>query len=93
MKIRQHRPNFFDSDDPIKEVEFSTVRELLDIDWVNQWSKGKDFVRFSIAKRCKSVPKDRDSLMAEFINEFWVVGSLTDTDNLELPEWVYKKED
>ena len=100
MKIRQHRPNFVDSDEPIPEATFTTTKELLNILWVKSWAEIKTskekFHRFSVSCH-KPASKEMISiyprlanipplLMAE-LNEgksWWVVGSLLDLDGFDL---------
>jgi hypothetical protein len=89
--IKQHIPNFVSGFDPVIQ-NFKTLEELLDIDFVKQWSADEDFHQFSIG------PYDsRWHLMAEQNNgkRWWVVGYIIGIvrDELNLPDWKPKKGD
>jgi hypothetical protein len=86
MKITRYFPGFasgFD-DEPIV-AEFNSVDELMEIEWVKNWSKLSPWrgSRYSISGRY---------LMADFYNprEWWVVGILAEPYKLELPKFVAK---
>ena len=83
--IKQHIPNFVSGFDPVTQ-NFETLEELLDIDFVKQWSGDNDFHQFSIGPY-----GDRWHLMAEQNNgkRWWVVGYITGIvkDDLHLPDW------
>ena len=70
------------------ELEFNTLEELLALETLQTWVKMDDFRRFSKSGRY---------LMAELREgrTWWVIGSLDDPDNVDLPVWeaVYVKED
>lgn len=98
MKIKQHIPNSTSGAEP-KGAEFSSLEELLKIDFVERWGhdmiKGENdcdrFFRFSfspyVAADLNAV--DNYLLMAEF-NEgknSWVVGYLDSIEGLALPKW------
>jgi len=90
-KIRRHVPSFVDMDEEPETVEFTTVEELLEIPFVNDWNRDEDFFRFSIGSR-----KNRISLlMAEFDKgkAWYVVGHMENVNDIELPDWkpVYKE--
>lgn len=100
MKIRQHIPSFVTGADS-KEIEFKTVEELLDIDWIKSWAEptdenGRKFYRWSIDHCNVSNSYDiRNTLMIEKDEGtwWWVVGYL-DNDataylKTKLPEWKY----
>ncbi len=81
MKAIQYRPTFY-SGFTNKEVEFDTVEELLNIDFVKSWSEDKGFCRYSLSG---------DHLMAEFNNgkNWWVVCFIRCT--LDLPQFKAQK--
>ena len=73
MKIRQHIPSCCSGVTP-NEAEFTTVEELLEIDWVKLAKEDKDFYRFSFSFRDE--PDIFSALMLE-LNEgkfWWVIG-------------------
>lgn len=76
--IRQYRPAFFEGFEN-ETVEFSSLKEMLEIPWVKHFSTDPTFHQFSISN---------DNLMAEYREgrEWWVVGFLKDP-NVELPAW------
>ena len=82
MKIKQRIPNFCEGITP-KEATVQNVSELLQLDWVNSWSKHDDFYQFS---------KTDKTLMAEFDygKTFWTVGYLFGCEDLDLPEFIPK---
>ena len=49
MKITQHRPNFVESDKPLKIAEFNNIKELKNIDFVKIFSQQLGFVKFSVS--------------------------------------------
>jgi len=85
MKIRQHIPNFVDLDEYPEEIEFSTLNELLEIPFVKSKTKYDDFLKFSISD---------NHLMVEFDEgkTWYVVGSIDDVTNIDLPNWEPKGE-
>lgn len=87
MKIIQHVPTFVECEP--KKGEFSTLEELLNIDFVKYFSTEKDFYRFSVSNL-----KVSHLLMAEQENglRWWVVGNLIDAEEIisQLPEWEAK---
>lgn len=100
--IRQYRPAYFSGF--VEEVEtFSTIKELLDIEWVNSFKLlggqiNPKFYRYSINRypygnKC-SVGYE-NILMAEFNNgyEWWVVGYIDENSIIkELPVFEIKHE-
>lgn len=100
-KIKQHRTNHFtfaDFEDVI--VEFETVDELLNIDFVKNFSMIDGFYRYSIHQNFSFTVDEFNSfkLMAEYADgyEWFVIGHLIDLDfALNLPIWKakYKKEE
>lgn len=92
-KILQHRPGFFDSDNPQQEIEFSTLEELLKIKFVKKFTNRADFYQFSISRKLTS-----PTLMAEYDNgyKWWVIGFLINTKEEiknQLPAWKPKYKD
>ena len=77
MQIRQHRPNFVDTDDPLLIDEFRTTEELLSIPWIKEWQEEPDFYRYSLTRDFK--------LMAELENGYgwWVIGTCFVPDDQE----------
>ena len=76
--IRQYRPAYFDGFET-KTVEFSTTEELINIAFV-KISRSKEFSGFAVAD---------EHLMATYKKgkEWWVVGTLSDPNMVELPKW------
>ena len=93
MKITQHVPNYISGCDP-RVTEFESLEELLEIEWVKQWSthdmKDLPFWRYSESKGKYDI-----ILMAEWKegdkHTWWVLGYLS--ESVGLPEWVYTKND
>ena len=87
--IRQHIPNFVSGIDPVS-VDFETIDDLINIEFVKQW-KRNDFFQFSIFPSGEYY-----ILMCELKNgtRRYVVGYITgiDGDKLNLPSWKPKKE-
>jgi len=83
MIIRQHIPTLFY--DRASLAEFSSLDQLLRIDWVHLWTLNEGFHQFSLAPiRGSTDELYRSVLLAEF-NEgrrTWPVG---DTDALKIP--------
>lgn len=78
--IRRHVPGCCsDGDEPPEIVEFNTVEQLISIPFVNSFSNGQRFHRYSLSDR---------RLMAEYRDgkEWWVVGTLK-YPVAGLPEW------
>ncbi len=88
-KIHQYRPMFFDGyDNQINE--FNSIDELLNIDWVKNFSLGMDekpnphFHKYSISD------DGRPTLMAEFEDgkTWYVIGFIDDIEPVkDLPPW------
>jgi hypothetical protein len=74
-------PGYCDFEYDKSKIEFNTLEELINIDFVKHWMNLKDFYRFSISP-------ERDLLMAELNNgaEWWVIGYLENA-NIHLPIW------
>jgi hypothetical protein len=87
--IRQHIPNFVSGIDPVS-VDFETIDDLMNIDFVKQW-KRNEFFQFSIAPSGNGY-----HLMCELKNgtKWYVVGYLTGVgeDKFNLPLWKAKRE-
>lgn len=81
MNIIRHIPNFVDCDRDFTPVEFNSLEELLEIEWIKQWVK-KDFVRFSQSGR---------ELMVELKNSFYVLGTFGKRYKIGLPEFIDKR--
>lgn len=91
-RVRQHRPGSIDSEEPLVDVEVSSLEELLALPFVAKWNTDR-FDRFSL-----SVGRDDDHghLMADMADgESWVVARIDPTSNgfnsvcnLDLPAWV-----
>lgn len=86
--IKQYRPDFM-SGWKNEEIQFETKEELLNIDWVNNFTKpqfGIDtFYRFSISKGYV--------LMAEYEEgqAWYVVGYISDSEVInQFPKWERK---
>lgn len=78
--IRRHIPGCCsDGDEPPEIVEFNTMEQLLSVPFVNSFSGGQRFHRYSLS---------RNHLMAEYRDgkEWWVVGTLK-YPVAGLPEW------
>jgi len=87
--IKQHIPNFVSGIDPVS-VDFETIDDLMNIEFVQQW-KGNDFFQFSI-----SPSGEYYILMCELKNgtRRYVVGYITgvNEDRFNLPLWKAKRE-
>jgi hypothetical protein len=90
--IRRHRPAYFSGFDDEKS-EFNSLKELFDIEWVDNFRKPPNFHRYSVSK---SVSGKGYVIIAEYDNgyEWWVIG-FTDDDKIinELPTWEAKYKD
>lgn len=82
--IKRHIPDFIDHEpEDLFEASFNDIDELLEIEWVDRWTKSPSFLQFTVS---------RDDinyylLMAEMVDgTFWVIGYLAD-DVPELPAW------
>lgn len=95
MKVEQYMPSFFSGFEK-KQTHFENSQQLLDIDWVKNFSKNAKFHRFSIS-RYHYDGGSNHTLMAEYKNGFeWcVVAIIKDQDISEIddiPEWETKYE-
>lgn len=83
--LEQHIPSFCEGFEP-KIGDFKNLQELLEIDFVKDWSKKKDFYRYSLSSA---------NLMAEFNkgNKWYVIGYLRNygIDLSNLPRWEAKR--
>lgn len=74
-------------DELIEEREFTTLKELLDVRFVNEFAKKESFDRFSYHE----LPENKAFLMSEQAKgrACWIVGTISDFNNkdLNLPEW------
>ncbi len=90
-KIRQYRPNYFSGFEN-ETKEFSSLKELLSIEWVDSFRNQPDFHQFSI-NNPSSHSRSEYTLMAEYKNgnEWWVVGFIDENEIIkELPIWAAK---
>lgn len=91
MKIQRHIPNCCrDGCDPLPEpVEFNDLQELMDIDFVKQWSENPTFFRYSIS--VEKVLYHDTLLMAEMEEgkSWWVIGYLSgeNIEDMQFPHW------
>ena len=91
-RVRQHRPGFIDSEEPLVDVEVSSLEELLALPFVAKWNTDR-FDRFSLSVGSND---DHGHLMADMVDgESWVVARIDPTSNgfnsvcnLDLPAWV-----
>ena len=85
-KIKKYRPGYF-SGFKSEVIEFSSLNEMLAIDWVRDFSNDKNFYRFSISNTLDENYKY--NLVAEYESGYawWVVGCVdSDIDIVnELP--------
>lgn len=83
-KLKRRFPNFV-SGFPETEHEFTTKEELLEIDWVDGLTKGKEFHQLSIGDGWE----DRQALMVELEggHKWFVVGWLWLETDIDLPKW------
>lgn len=85
--IKQYRPGYFSG--YVNHVSsFNSLKELLNIKWIKEFSKSKNFYRYSI-DLADSYPSSRHILMAEYKNgtEWWVIGFIdknTEIKGIEL---------
>ena len=99
-RILQHYPNFVSGYES-QEVEYSSLQELLAIDFVNKFkltfndNVDPDFYRYSRSEKVEHWKGDHYLLMAEYKNgtEWWVVGFIFDDDDIitQLPKNPYKR--
>jgi len=85
MKIERYRPAFFDMD----SAEINDIKsfdELCNIEWVSQWSKYKNFFRYSIdidkSWELRGHCNPQHSLMCEFKNgaEWRIIAFIREKD-------------
>ena len=86
-RIRQHRPAFVTGFEN-EVVKFNTTEELLEIEFVKNFSRNDNFCRYSL-----STSLGRGALMAEYEDgyEWWVIGHLDNTEEVNLPKWMPKE--
>lgn len=95
MIAKQYRPNFFDGFEK-NESHFSSTDELLEIDWVKNFTNDDNFHRFSLSRDKRGT--HNHTLMAEYNDgfEWWVVAFINEEDISgidDLPEWKSKYKD
>ena len=99
-KIYRYRPAFF-SGFKSETVEFNTLEELLNIDFVKGFSKTRDgtpdpeFFKYSYSQypELRSHKDDEFTLMAEYKDgrEWFVIGNVVDSIPPDgLPKWIPK---
>lgn len=90
--IIQHIPAFFSGIEP-DIVKFDTQDELLEIDFVKNYSVDKRFGEETRDEYFHQYSLDGDKLMAECNGGkcWFVIGFIDDTSNLNLPEWIPKE--
>ena len=88
-KLKRRYPNFCSG---FEETEhfFSTKEELLNIDWVKQWTEAKNYYQFSLGEQ-DNVPwsDGRQALMVELDGgkKWFVIGWLWLETPIGLLEW------
>ena len=83
-KLKRRRPGYFTGFEDT-EHEFNTLEEMLEIDWIDGFTKQHNFHQFSIGDKSNI---GKPALMAE-LNEgesWWVIGWL-DHAVEGLPKW------
>ena len=91
MKIKENIPGFVDGASP-RQADFNTKEELLELDFVKSWSRGKGFHRFSLTDYGAGFKL----LMAEFDGgkRWYVVGFIYPGETtLDFPEWDQEADD
>lgn len=96
MIAEQHRPNFFSGFEQEKNT-FSNTKELLNIEWIKNFTKHNNFYRFSLDRdysKLSNIPLHL--LMAEYNDgfEWWVVAYIRDKNISalnDLPNWKPKE--
>lgn len=86
-RIRQHRPAFVTGFEN-EVVKFNTTEELLEIEFVKNFSRNDKFYRYSLSTNLGSC-----SLMAELEEgyEWWVIGHIDSAEGINLPIWKPKE--
>jgi hypothetical protein len=92
--IKRYFPNWMEmNDDDYVKVEFNSLAELMEIDWVKKWSQIPNFLKYSIAGRPRTMYYNllpQFKLMVELKDgKWWVLGILSD-DIKELPQICYE---
>lgn len=78
MKVEQYRPTYFYGFED-EHIDVKSFDELMDIEWIKNWSKDKDFHQYSISidRDWKKHNRDKPqhTLMCELKNgtEWWVI--------------------
>jgi len=82
-RIRQHRPAFVTGFEN-EVVKFNTAEELLEIEFVKNFSRNDNFYRYSLGS---------GALMAEYEDgyEWWVIGHIDNAEEVNLPMWMPKE--
>ena len=92
MIAEQHIPNFFSGFER-KQNYFENTEQLLNIDWIKNFTKHNNFYRFSIERDENKMPNESlHTLMAEYKKGFeWYVVAFIQDDDIsgidDLPEW------
>lgn len=86
-RIKRHIPGFVDDEDDLIEVDFTTVEELMNIEFVRRWTEneiGAALHRIVVGREGRL---SGTVLMAEMKDgSFWVLGFLK-KDVPSLPSW------
>ena len=81
--LKRRFPNFVDVDSSERtQHQVSSMSDIRAIDWVKSSTDNPSFVRLSVSSSLNS-----HVLMAEFDNEYWGIGCLSDVEGLGLPIW------
>ena len=78
-KFIQHIPGFIGGIEPERN-DFETTEDLLKLEAVRRYGRGKDFSHFALS----------DDLLMEISDEglrWWVVGSIEKPEEVDLPKW------
>ncbi|MFH0952362.1 MAG: hypothetical protein V1838_04205 [Patescibacteria group bacterium] len=80
-EFKQHIPNFIDIEDP-PAVKFETTDDLLNLEIVQRYGKGKDFSHFAISGNCLMEISDEGEGL-----HWWVVGYIKEPDKVDIPKF------
>jgi len=88
-KLRRRFPNCFTGYEET-EHEFSTLEEMLEIDWVKNATQQPDYHQLSVGSENWG---DKKSLMIELNdgNTWFVIGWLWLENEIDLPKWEHPK--
>jgi len=87
-KLTQYIPSFVDHRSLLKTAEVATSEGLLQVDWINVWTRTSKFHRFCWHPNDPSKPNGYGSLVVELDEgeRWWVVAS-SDHSIPGLPLW------